>query len=100
MKLKFLLLFFAITSITWAQVDGYKRNLVVTEAFMCDGFNEVYFEFTNMGDTGIDLSEISFNNGFATAIFDPWNDEWAPGNSYYRFYLPESVSTLTSCFRS
>ena len=93
MKLKFLLLFIVISSAIGAQEEPY-RNLVIIEAFMAGGFNEVYFEFTNMGDTGIDLSEISFNNGFNTRIFDPWNDEWAPGNPDYKFFLPESVSRI------
>jgi hypothetical protein len=93
MKLKILLLFISITSALWAQ-EPY-RNLVITEAFMADDYNEVYFEITNVGESGIDLSEIKFAQGWpqmGSPIYDVWNDPWNSNGRY--FYLPESVTKI------
>jgi len=84
MKLKLLLLFIGIASALWAQ-EPY-RNLVITEARLVAGdFNNGYFEITNMGDVGIDLSEIKFAKGMQQGFI-------ADANGY--FYLPESVTKV------
>lgn len=93
MKLKPLLLFIAIASVSVLRAQEPYRGLVITEASMTSYI--VYFEITNMGDSAVDLREIKFGQAWPqsiTAVYDPWKDPWSASDRY--FYLPESVAKV------
>lgn len=63
-----------------AQSTAPNYSLIISEARM-DAVNSPYLEFTNMGDTDIDLSE------YETGMCDPWTNPWTMGGSSARIRL-------------
>ncbi|MFC2115066.1 T9SS type A sorting domain-containing protein [Bacteroidota bacterium] len=92
MKLKLLLLFIGLSSMLGAQKYD---SLVITEARVSEGYNDVYYEITNMGSRPIDLAEINFAMGQgAMGVTDPQLDTvWTPSTER-QFYLPPSVAKV------
>ena len=89
MRLKFLLLSMLLISLLNAQEPN--RSLIISE-IRIGGINETYVEFTNMGETSINLSEYKIGRitPWSGQIYDVWNDPFIPEPNQY-FYLPEKT---------
>ena len=91
MKLKLLLYLMLLSAFISAQEPN--RSLIISEVRLDGKEEQKHFEFTNMGNSDIDLSEYKFGGMrpyISTPVLDVFNDPWIPEGGH-SFMLPAKV---------